>query len=272
MSYHGLTAALATQHGKERAIAPAFAAMMGLAVTVPQGIDTDVLGTFTGETPRPASMRDTLRMKARLGMTATGLPIGIASEGSFGPHPFIPFLAGGVEMLMFIDDNRGIEVVEEAVCEDTNFAAQEIAPGADIEGFLARIGFPDHAVMLRNGDQITKGITSRPDLDRLLKHCNAGARLETDMRAHLNPTRMVEIGKLAERLARRVATPCPACAVPGFGTVRHEAGLRCKDCGASTHLVRSIVHGCALCRHEEHLPRSDGREAASPAECPECNP
>lgn len=272
MIYHGLTAALATRHGKERAIAAPFAALTGLTITVPQGIDTDALGTFTGETLRPASMRDTLRMKARLGMTAAGLPIGIASEGSFGPHPIIPFVAGGLEMLVFIDDSRGIEVVEEAASDATNFAALEMAPGADVDGFLSRIGFPDHAVVLRDGSEVTKGIATRADLDHLLKTSGVGARLETDMRAHLNPTRMAEIGKLAQRLARRIATPCPVCSTPGFGIVRRETGLRCEECGAPTALVRSIVRGCAACRHEEHSPRTDGLAAASPAHCPECNP
>ncbi|MEI7599399.1 MAG: DUF6671 family protein [Aestuariivirga sp.] len=272
MSYHGLIAALATQHGKEKAITPPLAAMTGLAVTVPQGIDTDALGTFTGETPRLASMRETLRTKAQLGMEATGLPIGIASEGSFGPHPFVPFLAGGVEMIVFIDHTRGIEVVEQAVSENTNFASLWITQCADVDGFLARIGFPEHAVVLRSSDHIIKGINSRGELDHLLRHCGEGARIETDMRAHLNPTRMTEIGKLAEKLASRIATPCPACSTPAFGTLRHEAGLRCEDCGAPTQLVRSIVKGCALCRHEEHLPRTDGRTFATAAECPECNP
>ena len=272
MTYQGLTAALATQHGKERAIAPAFAAMTGLAITVPADIDTDALGTFTGETPRPASMRDTARRKARIGMKASGQAIGIASEGSFGPHPFVPLLPAGVEMIVFIDDVRGIEVVEEAICETTNFAALDVARGADVDGFLARVGFPEHAVVLRNGARITKGIDTRQRLEELLTDCGDGARIETDMRAHVNPTRMAEIGKLAERLARRMATPCPTCATPGFGILRSEAGLRCEDCGAPTALVRSIVHGCARCSHEERTPRNDGRNAASPAECPECNP
>ena len=272
MSYHGLIAALATQHGKERAIAPAFAAMTGLALTVPPGIDTDALGTFTGEVSRPGSMREAARMKARLGMAATGLPFGIASEGSFGPHPFMPFLARGREVMIFIDDMQGIEVVEEAASEATNFAALDLVQGADLENFLTRVGFPAHALVLRDDPSMRKGIVTRAELDDLLKTCSRAARLETDMRAHLNPTRMAEIGKLAERLARRIATPCPACAAPGFGAVRNETGLRCEDCGARTQLVRSIVQGCAKCRHEEQLPRTDGRMAASPAECPECNP
>ena len=272
MIYHGVTAALATRHGKEQAIAAPFAALTGLALIVPQEIDTDALGTFTGETPRPATMRNTLRIKARLGMTAAGLPIGIASEGSFGPHPFIPFLAGGVEMLVFIDDSRGIEVIEEAVSEYTNFASLEIASGADVDAFLLRIGFPRHAVVLRDGGSITKSIATRAQLDHLLKTAAGGARLETDMRAHLNPTRMAEIGKLAQRLARRIATHCPVCGAPGFGIVRCEPGLRCEECGATTSLARSIVHGCAACRHEMHLQNDGGRIAVSPAHCPECNP
>lgn len=272
MTYRGLTAALATQHGKERVIAPAFAAMTGLAVIVPREIDTDALGSFTGEVPRPASMRATLCRKARLGMEAAGLPVGLASEGSFGPHPLVPFLAGGVEMLAFIDDRRGIEVVEEAVCEHTNFAALDLAPGADVDGFLARIGFPEHAVVLRRAHGLVKGIASRAQLEALLKGGMDHARIETDMRAHLNPTRMAEIGRLAGRLARRMAVPCPVCATPGFGIIRHETGLHCEDCGAATALARSVVHGCALCRFEEQVPRGDGRAAASPAHCPECNP
>lgn len=271
MAYRGTTAALATRHGKEQAIAPAFAAL-GMALRVPHDIDTDTLGTFTGEVPRPAPMRETARMKARLGMDATGLPIGIASEGSFGPHRVIPFLAAGRELMVFIDDERGIEVAEEALSERTNFAALELVPGADLEGFLTRAGFPQHALVLRHGDAIHKGIATRGDLDRLLARCDGPARLETDMRAHLNPTRMAEIAALAGRLAQRLATDCPACGTPGFGPVRREAGLPCEDCGAPTPLIRSIVLGCARCAHEHHQPRQDMRAAASPADCPECNP
>lgn len=272
MIYEGHCAALATQHGKEQAIAPPLAAATGLSLAVPPGIDTDALGTFTGEVPRPAAMRDTARMKARLGMAAASLPLGIASEGSFGPHPFMPFLAMGREVLVFIDDHRGIEVVEEAVSEHTNFAALDLAPQADIGSFLLRIGFPSHAVVLRHGNGVHKGIDSYAALERLLSRHGESGRLETDMRAHVNPTRMAEIGRLAAKLASRLATPCPACGAPGFGTLRSETGLPCEDCGTPTALLRSLVSGCAACRHEHPMPRPDGRIAASPAECPECNP
>ena len=272
MIYGGLTAALATRHGKERVIAPAFAAATGLCVTVPPGIDTDALGTFTGEVTRPASMRDTARLKARRGMAAAGLPFGIASEGSFGPHPVVPFVAAGRELMIFIDDMHGIEVVEEAVSEHTNFAALDLVPGTDVDRFLARVGFPQHAVVLRWRERVIKGIDTHDQLASLLSLCTGPAQLETDMRAHMNPTRMAEIGKLAVTLARRMATLCPACTAPGFGPVRREAGLPCADCETPTPLVKTIVSGCAVCGHEAWVPRSDGRTTASPAECPACNP
>ena len=54
-------------------------------VVVAAEVDTDRLGTFTGEVERPGPPRETALMKARLGQGATGLPCALASEGAFGP-------------------------------------------------------------------------------------------------------------------------------------------------------------------------------------------
>ena len=271
-SYRGRRAILASMHGKEEAVAPAFSSLLGVELVVTDKLDTDQLGTFTGEVPRPGTMRETLRRKAMMGVDATGIPLSVASEGSFGPHPVIPFLASAREVLMFLDAERGIEVVEELLSEHTNFASLEITPGADVEGFLAQVGFPSHALIFRQGELIVKGITSRPQLQALLAAAGPSARLETDMRAHLNPTRMKEIGKLAGNLARRVATLCPACRAPGFGVTGVERGLPCGECGAETQLVKLRVNTCSTCGHAERAPRADGRMTANPAECQECNP
>ena len=270
--YEGQTAALATLHAKQRAIGPAFRRRLGLALSVPEGIDTDRLGTFTGEVPRPAGLKETAVLKAKMALEATGLPLAIASEGSFGPHPVIPFLPLAREALAFIDTARGLSLVEERASERTNFAALDLTPGADVPAFLARAGFPSHGLILRNGGRIVKGIADRAKLERLIASADGPCRLETDMRAHMNPTRMAELAKLAAKLARRIATPCPACGAPGFGTTRSEPGLPCADCGAETQLVRSLIESCARCGHARAMPRSDGRTTATPAECPECNP
>ncbi|MFU0507935.1 hypothetical protein [Pseudaminobacter sp. NGMCC 1.201702] len=55
---------------------------LGLIVGTAPALDTDVLGTFTGEIPRAGSTREAAIAKARLGMAATGLPRGIVSERS----------------------------------------------------------------------------------------------------------------------------------------------------------------------------------------------
>lgn len=263
---------LATRHGKERAIGPVFAATIGLEVFVPPQLDTDGLGTFTGDVPRAGSMREAARAKARLGLAATGLPLAIASEGSFGPHPVVPFVAGGAELLLFRDEERGLEIVEEAVSEQTNFAAADVSDLAALDLFLTRVGFPSHAVVCRVGSTILKGIRSRSQLKAFLDRSGGPLRLEADMRAHMNPTRMAEIGRLAQKLATRIATPCPACEAPGFGVVRRDGRLNCSDCGSPTLLVAHLVHGCTQCSHELFHARPDGRTHATPADCPECNP
>ena len=85
--YAGITAVLATMHGKERVIAPAFEDVLGMRIVVPPGIDTDALGTFTGEVPRDGTMLEVAIRKARIGMKIAGHSIGIASEGTFARHP-----------------------------------------------------------------------------------------------------------------------------------------------------------------------------------------
>ena len=75
------------------------------------GFDTDLLGTFTRETARGGSQLDAARRKARKGMELSGLDAGLASEGSFGPDPFAEMVPWNVELIAWLDDRMGIEVV-----------------------------------------------------------------------------------------------------------------------------------------------------------------
>ena len=134
--YPGRRAVLATMHGKEAAIVPAFQERLELTVEIPSAIDTDALGTFTGEIPREGTIRKAAVAKARLGMAATGLSIGIASEGSYGPHPHVPFIPGGVEFMVLVDDGHGI-VVSEYLIDDAPVYEHTVA---------AEIGGRCHAV------------------------------------------------------------------------------------------------------------------------------
>ncbi len=280
--YAGRQAVLATKHEKQRALAWPLRRGAGLALCVPAGLDTDLLGTFTGEIERTGTPGEVVRRKARLGMTMANLPLGLASEGSFGPHPLMPFVPSDFELLVFVDDTEGFTVAEEVVTEKTNYAREECATFADALTFAQRAAFPSHGLILRpagNDDPtlIRKGITEAEDLKLGLAELldaspDRKVSVETDMRAHMNPTRLRVLRRLAARLVRRLRTHCPACDCPGFGRVGGESGLPCSDCGEPTLMTRHEIHGCARCSARRPHPRSDGRACASPQHCPACNP
>lgn len=275
-------ASLATKHGKERAISRPMHFALGLDIVATPDLDTDLLGTFSGEVPRVGTALEVCERKARLGMAATGLPFGLASEGSFGPHPFIPFIPGGIEIMTFVDDERDFVVAESLLARRTNYGHREAQNIEELADWLPAVGFPSHALIVRTtsegpGTSVAKGIVSverlRAAMARAAATSNDGmAWVEPDMRAHLNPTRMTAIRQLAFRLARRLATPCPACAAPGWGQTGTVKGLPCELCGTPTEMVRLEVFSCVACGHSEEKPRSDLITQTSPQYCPYCNP
>jgi len=271
---------LTTLHGKERALARPFS--LGLAAALElSACDTNALGTFSGEVGRPADALDTCRRKAMLGLEATGLRLGLASEASFGPHPALPLLPVGQELLVFVDLDRQLTVVEQRLEWRTNYGQKLLAPGEDPTPWLRRVGFPAHGVLARpapvDGGPWHKDLEELASLHDALASCRlrdprGRVWLETDMRAHRNPTRMRSIRRLGVALVRRLATPCPACAAPGWGLVDTEAGLPCQWCGAATTLTAIEVWGCQGCGHRQRRPRRDGLNQADPGQCPRCNP
>lgn len=273
---------LATKHGKERAIARPLRFALGLNTVVAADLDTDLLGTFSGEISRVGSAVEVCERKARLGMAATGLPLGLANEGSFGPHPLVPFVPAGIEVMTFVDDERGLVVTERFLAERTNYSHRAVRHIDELKAWLPLVGFPTHALIVRTqadgpGAPVEKGVVSLDRLHAAVAHAAAlsddgMAWVETDMRAHLNPTRMAAIRHLACRLTRRLATPCPSCAAPGWGRTGALKGLPCELCGRPTEMARCEVFGCIACSHSEERPRADGLIETSAQYCPYCNP
>lgn len=281
--YFGRVATLATMHGKEAAIAPIFRERLGLTVATAPAIETDALGTFTGEIARAGTIRDAALAKAKLGMVAAGASIGIASEGSYGPHPHIPFVAGGVEMMALVDDERGLVVTERLIEHNPVYAHIVTAQIERCSDFLTRVGFPDHALIVRandahrDGRSVYKGVRTRTALAAAIADCASGSRdgrafVQTDMRAHMNPTRMATLRRLAALLCDRIAAACPACSSPGYGRIGQDTGLPCRGCGLPSGLIQRQVFGCSVCAHRETRARPDGRGNADPGECQHCNP
>lgn len=277
--YAGATIALATMHGKAEALAPAFA-MLGASLLVPHNIDTDALGTFSGEIPREQPPLETAIAKARLAMAATGLPLGLATEGSFGPDPVIGFVSIHRELAVLVDDVHGQVVCEWRNSHETNFASRVVGHASELDApRLVRWRFPSHALIVRAEPHgpVFKSLRDRGALDDAIATCIATsasrqARVETDMRAHLNPTRMNQIAALGERLVERLRCLCPRCQAPGFGRIEVVAGLPCGWCGRPTEAALAEIHGCAACPERIRLPRGDGLRQSDPAHCATCNP
>ena len=276
--------ALATLHGKADALAPALVAL-GLQVET-VAIDTDALGTFAGDIERPGTAHEVVIEKARRGMAASGLKLGIATEGSFGPDPLLGFLPLHTELLAFVDDIHGQTLVVEHAGHDTNWISKALRPGDDLQPVLASIGLPGHAALVKPNRwalpaseplPVAKGLIDAAAVAEAVQRMAARsedglARLEADLRAHVNPTRLAALGRLGLRLAERLATPCPCCSAPGFGRIDTQLGLPCELCGEATDLVRAEIHGCGVCGHREDRPRADGLSVADAGHCPECNP
>jgi hypothetical protein len=269
---------IATRHAKAKAIRPAFR-RLGLSVQTVRA-DTDALGTFSGEVERKGGALECALEKCRLAHASSGEPYCIGSEGSFGPHPHLPFAASDFEVLAFTDFSRGYSVHEQVIVFETNFAFEDIGTAKALKIFAERTRFPSHALMMRSlgqGSEIIKGIRHWQLLyatyERLVALSPTGqVRVETDMRAHVNPTRMRVIRSLARRLASRLANVCAECGAAGYGLIDTKPGLPCSWCGRPTKMIAREIHGCAVCGQRSYEPRRDGLKQADPAHCDYCNP
>lgn len=277
--YLGRKVALLTQHGKERVIAPVLEPGLGCVIEHVTGFDTDQLGTFTRETPRPGTQLDALRRKARKGMELSGLSLGIASEGSFGPDPFTGMFPWNVELLVWIDDDLGTEIVGMAQGAARSGNTQS-GDWQEIAAFAERAGFPQHQLVLRPDGQddprIHKDIADwarlRACFDEEIAHSSrCQVYVELDLRAFANPSRMQHIERAAGDLLQRIQSRCPTCDSPGFRIIERQPGLPCSACGLPTSSYCSEVWACLRCEYRRVQERTD-RSEADPAHCAQCNP
>ena len=276
--YSGSSIALLTQHGKEKVIAPVLASTVECQVRLVTGFDTDQLGTFTRDIPRLGTQLEAARKKARMGMALAKSSLGLASEGSFGPDPYTGMFIWNVEMVVWIDDTLGIEVVGIASGKASLFH-QLTANWAEAKKFAYKSGFPMHGLVVRSQHQddprIRKGITDWETLHEAFQWAsteadNSCAFLETDVRAHMNPTRMEIIAEATQDLARKLNTLCPDCNTPGFQITNRVLGLPCEGCGIPTRETLADVYRCVRCSYEITTARPEKKAQAG--RCDFCNP
>lgn len=282
-AYRGACIILPTKHAKSIAIATPFWDKLGASV-LEYIVDTDTLGTFSGEIERQGNALECARRKCEWALELLGDKVEycLASEGSFGPHPPIPLLPCDQEILYFIDRKRGFHLHMMHISENTNYRTQAVDSLDALKTLAEALQFPSHGLILRPDSRETetplfKGITSPDTLQTAYKEClehstNGKVWVETDMRAQFNPSRMEVIGELAIKLAKRLATYCPKCETPGWGIVRVEKGLHCQYCDQKTEMVAYEINGCTKCDYQEKRPRSDGLKTAPQMHCSWCNP
>ncbi len=281
--YQDVPAVLTSMHGKERVIAPILRDELGLNIEVATDVDTDQFGTFSREVERKGSQLDAARAKIGAGFDyARQVNVGFASEGSFGPHPYIPYVAMGRELVLLVDRASGLELTGYDETLETNFAQAVVRSTDCALAFAERAGFPEHGLIVMGCREekpaperaLNKDVASAAQLEAAVEQaiglCGS-AFVETDMRAHRNPTRMIAIARATRDLVRRFHCRCPNCDQPGFDVVDRLAGLPCAWCGRQTSVVLAEVLACRSCGHSEKRSVA-AATVADPGQCSNCNP
>lgn len=277
--FSGRRIAIATKHAKEQVIAPHLMQELGLICLVPDELDTDQLGTFSGEVERIDSPLETARKKCHMAMDITSTDLAIASEGSFGAHPSIPFVPGHEEMLLLIDSKNQWEFLVRKLETRTNYAHIDVSSLDQLDAFLVQSKFPSHGLIVKknatDATECVKGLHDEfvlrktvEDFLQRFKQCH----IETDMRAMHNPTRMGVINDLTEELLQQIKTPCPQCSTPGFRVTAFERGLPCACCDMPTHSIMTEIYSCQSCLYLEKRPPSRALLKEDPMYCFHCNP
>jgi hypothetical protein len=277
--FAGRVGVIATMHHKEKVIAPLLEQELGIKVTVPSNLNTDLFGTFTREIKRQGTQIEAARHKAEKALLITNQTLAFASEGTFFPHPALAYLPCNREIVLLLDKVNNLEVIGQELSIETNFNHQVINTLEDAFNFAAKVGFPEHGLIVRKDpstSEIVKGIITEKDLveavESTLKKSTNGIQLETDMRAMYNPTRMKNIATATRDLIKKLQQLCPNCSYPGFDVIERKKGLPCSLCHLPTSLTLAEIYQCKNCNFRQEVLFPNSVEKAEPSQCMYCNP
>jgi hypothetical protein len=277
--FRGRELLIASMHHKDQVIAPILEKSLGVNCRVPAGFNTDQFGTFAGEVERKTDAVSTARAKCERALDLFGGDLVIASEGSFGPHPHLFLINANEEFLVLIDRKNGLEIIGRHVTWDTNFLGAQILSLGELSPIAEQAKFPSHGLIVRNRQSeytyLVKGLTDWASLYTSVWTCLnrfGEAFVETDMRAHMNPTRMEAIRMATDQLVKQIESRCPECEWPGFGISETVTGLPCQLCGSPTRAPLKNIYSCKKCGFENSIFFPSGQRTESPLYCDYCNP
>jgi len=265
--------AFLTCHQKETVVAPILN-KQGFVLRLEKSFDTDSLGTFTGETPRTLTQVQAALKKAQLGAELSKCRYGLGSEGSFGPHPQVYLLPWNLEVLALWDRMNEHAIYAIFGTAETNYGSEKVNSLESAMAFAAKSDFPNHGLIVGTPQDsyFAKGIVNTTEFqDRVLSalKISPSVWLETDMRAHLNPSRMRTIQHTAEKLSALLMSYCPQCKLPGYGLTEMVRGAPCEICATPTRIPRAEKWSCLKCDFTELHPLN---EVAPAKNCDACNP
>lgn len=277
--FQGRRILIATNHGKEAVISPLLEKELNLKCELVENLQTDSLGTFSGEIDRVSDSLTTLRNKCLLGLKEADCDLVIASEGSFGAHLSLFFVQANEELVMLLDTKNTIEITAKSISITTNFDAKEISNWAELKDFAEKALFPSHGLILRPSksdySEIYKGVSDWVALESIfnkLKKNHAVIYVETDVRAMFNPTRMKNIEQATLKLIEKINSKCPECQCPGFDVTEVISGLPCEWCNRPTESTLTHISTCKKCSYQQENKFPNGKELESPEFCNHCNP
>ncbi|MCO5936509.1 hypothetical protein NAF17_13260 [Mucilaginibacter sp. RB4R14] len=279
IDFAGRTLIIATKHAKQQVMAPLLEEALGVHCLVITELDTDQLGTFSGEVEREDDPLTTARKKCQLAMRLSDCELAVASEGSFGMHPATFFCYADEELVILVDQKNNLEIATVMISTQTNFNGAEINDKLALLDFAERANFPSHGLILRKAkndhEMVIKGIHTPEKLlyvfDALWEKYGS-AYVETDMRAMHNPKRMAVIKQATRKLVDKVLSRCPNCTAPGFGVIAAKPGLPCRLCGLPTQSSLAYIYRCQQCEFEKEEQYPNQIQTEDPQYCDFCNP
>ncbi len=281
---YGLTAAIATQHGKADYIAKPLAAALGWQVVNYTGFNTDTLGTFSGEVARTQSPYECAKHKALMSLQHHDAELGIGSEGSFQSDGFGLF-ALNTEILVCV--NRDGKVIASASAQQpimleklTLALPLDVNWKSQVSTFIEEVP-PGQAGMIIARDSkksalaAHKGLLNAAAIELAVQQLGTTAKaslieLQYDFRAMHCPQRQVTLELAAQALVKYLTSHCPQCAARGFVVKQRVAGLPCRQCGTPSRQPKAHVMTCQDCGFSQtqavEAPDTD------PVNCNYCNP
>ncbi len=270
--------ALATKHGKFAQIGPAFETLTEWQIEIAE-IDTDVFGTFSGEIERSLSPKATAIEKAKAGAEFLGYEFGMASEGTIGPHPQMPFVNADFEIIALVNIRKNFALVETFLTSEIQAHSEIVNAETDLDTLIRKLDLPIHSATVKvdvNGSQqFHKGICVPDALKHIISEALSlspkSVQVENDFRAMHSPSRQLNINAVAQKLAARINSNCPNCNEIGWGKVGYEYGLPCSSCFKTvTTAPHAEKHGCVSCDFTSLV--SLAQEFVDPSRCDFCNP